>query len=110
MDTIYCSERYFRGPMNRVFFIPVYVNPGRYVVNLHFAETYWNQTGSRVFDVSIQDKLVAPDLDIYKMVGMNTPYVVSSIVNTLWGGVKIHFTNKIDNAKLSGIEIIPNPL
>jgi hypothetical protein len=106
MDTIYCSERYFRGAKNRVFLIPIYVNPGRYTVNLHFAETYWNQTDARVFDVTIQNKLVQADLDIFKMVGMNTPYIVSTVVDTMWG-IKIELTNKIDNSKLSGIEVIP---
>ena len=43
--------------------------PTRYAVNLHFAEPEDHQPGERVFDVFLQGKVVAKNLDLAKESG-----------------------------------------
>ncbi len=62
-DYLYNTNRY--GNMS--FDIPV--AKGTYSVTLQFAETYWTNAGSRIFDVYIENGLVLDNFDIVKTVG-----------------------------------------
>lgn len=49
--------------------------PGPYVVELHFAETYYDTVGQRVFDVWIGNQHVLEEFDIVAEVGADTALV-----------------------------------
>nr|QWT43334.1 kinesin-like protein KIN14E [Citrullus lanatus] len=57
------------------------LEPGNYVVDLHFAEIVFTNgpPGMRVFDVYLQDQKVVSGLDIYARVGGNKPLIVSDL-------------------------------
>uniref|UniRef100_A0A9I9DBZ0 Kinesin motor domain-containing protein n=1 Tax=Cucumis melo TaxID=3656 RepID=A0A9I9DBZ0_CUCME len=57
------------------------LEPGNYVVDLHFAEIVFTNgpSGMRVFDVYLQDQKVVSGLDIYARVGGNKPLIVSDL-------------------------------
>ena len=103
-DVLFQSERFGKDIS---YAIPV-VN-GSYTVNLSFAEIYWNQVNKRVFDGSIENKLVIDNLDIYAQAGgKNIALEKSFQVDVQDGILNLDFSSTIDNAKISGIEIVPN--
>ncbi|XP_022943273.1 kinesin-like protein KIN-14Q isoform X3 [Cucurbita moschata] len=57
------------------------LEPGNYVVDLHFAEIVFTNgpPGMRVFDVYLQDQNVVSGLDIYARVGGNKPLIISDL-------------------------------
>ncbi|KGN53526.1 kinesin-like protein KIN-14Q isoform X1 [Cucumis sativus] len=61
------------------------LEPGNYVVDLHFAEIVFTNgpSGMRVFDVYLQDQKVVSGLDIYARVGGNKPLIVSDLKTTV---------------------------
>ena len=74
---------------------------------LHFAETFAPGTGRRVFDVSVQGKLVLDNLDIYKEVGMDTALTKTiPDVKVVNGLLNIAITENIDLSEINGIEIM----
>ncbi|MDB5105986.1 MAG: type sorting protein [Fibrobacteres bacterium] len=85
------------------------VLPGDYRVNLHFAEIYDSSfaTGKRVFDVLLNGMAVAADLDIFAQAGANTPLILDYLATAVDGKITVEFGNKIGNAKVAGIEVIP---
>src|SRR5208283_4764580 len=96
---LYQSERYGNFSYN----IPL--TNGNYNVTLKFAEIYWNATGQRIFNVSMQGTPVISNLDIYAKVGKNAAYDVTKPVSVTNGTLNINFTTVVDNAKVSAIEI-----
>ncbi|XP_022985170.1 kinesin-like protein KIN-14Q [Cucurbita maxima] len=57
------------------------LEPGDYVVDLHFAEVVFTNgpPGMRMFDVYLQDQKVVSGLDIYARVGGNKPLIISDL-------------------------------
>ncbi len=51
---------------------------GRYRIRFLFAETRYDKPGERVFGIRLQDSAIIPDIDIYKAVGRDTCYAVTS--------------------------------
>lgn len=102
-DIIFQSEKY--GMVTYKIRLP----NGRYDVKLMFAENYFNQAGSRIFDVYLEQNREIENLDIYSLVGKNAAYI-SEITNVEIndGVMDIQFAEKIDNALLCGIVITPN--
>jgi hypothetical protein len=102
-DIIFQSEKY--GMVTYKIRLP----NGRYDVKLMFAENYFNQAGSRVFDVYLEQNREIENLDIYSLVGKNAAHI-SEILNVEIndGVMDIQFAEKIDNALLCGIVITPN--
>jgi hypothetical protein len=98
---LYQSERYGNFSYN----IPL--ANGNYIVTLKFAETYWNSTGQRVFNVSMQGTQVISNLDIYALVGKNAAYDVTIPVTVTGGTLNINFISVVDYAKVSAILITP---
>lgn len=82
------------------------VPDGSYRVRLHFAEIWHNAPGLRVFDVLIDDSVVASGLDIFARVGKNRPLVIETPVTVTDGTIDVRFVNKVDIAKISGLEIL----
>jgi len=82
---------------------------GKYVVKLHFAETFEGITGpgERVFSFNVQGHEFK-DFDVWvKAGGPLKAYVETVPVEVTSGAVKITFTPKIENPQINAIEIIP---
>jgi hypothetical protein len=103
-DSVYFTERY-----SMVTYRTRLPN-GLYKVKLMFAENYFNSSGKRIFDVSIEQNRVLTNLDIYSQVGKNYAYEVEFDGVTVQDGIlDIYFEAKLDNAVISGIVITQDP-
>ena len=68
--------------------------PGNVTVQLYFAETYWNSTNSRVFDVAINGTTVLTNFDIFKQAGgKDIALVVTNTVNATNGSITLSVPN-----------------
>jgi Malectin domain/IPT/TIG domain len=110
IDTVYCSERWFGGGlgMNGTYTIPVV--PGLYTVNLLFAELYYNTSGSRVFNIYLQNRLVQSNFDIRSITGGRNRSLVVPVKTSVSSSdpiVRVTLVLIAGNAKISGIEILP---
>ncbi len=84
---------------------------GKYIVKLHFCETYDGITGpgQRVFTFNVMGQEFK-DFDVYaKAGGALRAYVVTVNVEVTNGKLDITFTPNVENPQINGIEIIPNP-
>ena len=102
---IYRAERY---SMNG-FSYPV--PNGKYIVKLHFCETFEGITGpgERVFSFNVEGHEFK-DFDVWKKTGgALTAYVETVPVEVADGKVDITFTPNVENPEINGIEIIPVP-
>jgi hypothetical protein len=70
------------------------VPDGNYEVELHFAEVYYNSGGARVFDIKIEDQVVANDFDIWSYAGGKNK------------AVRRNFTAQVSDGRLD-IDFIP---
>lgn len=104
-QAVYQSERY--GNFSYTF--PGLQANASYTVRLHFAEFYWSNTGQRVFNVSINGSQVLSNFDIIAAAGGANKAIVEQFNATANGSgqITIQFSTVVDNAKSSGIEIIP---
>jgi len=105
-DTLYQTERWRK---NFGYEIPV-IN-GTYAVNLHFAETFFNLAGQRVFDATVEGQLLNDNLDIISVTGAKNTALITSVagVNVSDGILNIDFAGVADKAKISAIEVLANP-
>ena len=102
-DTLYQSERYAK---TLDYAVPV--ANGTYSVNLLFAETYWSDRGKRLFDVNVEGRSVAENLDLYREAGQFNAYKQQVETITVQDGkLNISLESRENYAKLSGFEIIP---
>jgi enterochelin esterase-like enzyme len=100
---LYRAERYSMGS----FSWPV--PNGKYVVKLHFAETFEGITGpgQRVFSFNVQGQDFK-DFDVWvKAGGPLKAYVETVPVDVTDGKIKVTFTPKVENPQICAIEIIP---
>lgn len=102
---IYQSERY------KLFGYRVDAPNGHYEIILHFAEIYYDRPGARLMDLKIEGVPVLQNLDIFDRVGKNA--ALRLVFNTRELGIPITdrridiaFENKVDDTKLSAIEVI----
>ena len=104
-QVVYRGERYG----NFSYSVPRLTPGGAYTVRLHFAEIYWNAAGRRVFDVAINGAPVLSSFDIYAVAGGADRAIVRAFpaVANGAGVITIAYHTEVDNAKSSGIEIIP---
>ena len=82
---------------------------GKYVVKLHFAETFEGITGpgERVFSFNVQGREFK-DFDVWvKAGGPLKAYVETVPVEVTDGKLKVTFTPKVENPQICAIEIIP---
>ncbi|MDD2335986.1 MAG: malectin domain-containing carbohydrate-binding protein [Geobacteraceae bacterium] len=100
--TLYQGERFGNFSYN------VPVTNGNYSVTLKFAEIYWSAPGQRVFSVNVNGKTVLSNLDLYATVGKYTAYDVVIPVSVTNGAINIDFISKVDNAKISAVEVAPS--
>jgi alcohol dehydrogenase (cytochrome c) len=101
--TLYISEHWGMTGFNQK------LPNGKYLVNLHFAETYQAITsaGQRVFSFTVQGNEFK-DFDILqKAGGFRKAYVESVPVEITDGELKISFTRQLENPAIKAIEILP---
>ncbi len=113
---LYRSERSAGSPFTFAYNVPV--ADGNYRVRLHFAEIYQGAqgggaggVGSRIFDVTLEDRLVLDNFDIFAEVGAETVTVREYTVSVTDGQVNLFFDSSpevggSDQPKLSALEII----
>ena len=107
-DPLYQTERFgdqpgLGQPMN--YHIPVV--PGRYEIVLHFAEIFPIITGSgeRIFDVEAEGATILSDFDIYAQAGFATALTTNLTVDVSDYSLDINFIAKVQNPKISAIEV-----
>ncbi|GHO42415.1 glycosyl hydrolase [Ktedonospora formicarum] len=103
-QAVYQTNRYG----NFTYTIPN-LTPGKsYTVRLHFAETYWTQTGQRIFNVSLNGQQVLANFDIVASAGGVNKAVVKQFTATAdsAGKITIQFVTIVDNAQVNGIEVL----
>jgi N-acetylneuraminic acid mutarotase len=90
------------------FTFAVPVTAGSYAVRLHFAENVQTAAGKRTFDVDLEGARVLSDFDIYAAAGGRNKAIVREFPVTVTdGSLTIRFVREVENAKISGIEIVP---
>jgi endoglucanase len=102
-QAIYRTEHY--GMSNFSWKLP----NGKYIVKLHFAETYVNITGAgqRVFSFTVAGREFN-DFDVYaKAGGARRAYIETVNVDITDGKLDISFTSGTDMPEINGIEILP---
>ena len=103
-DQIYQTERF--GPIS--YRIPA--SAGKYRVNLHFAEIWFNAANERLFNVVVESQFTRNNIDIFALYGANTAgVIVADNIQVTDGFIDIVFTTLKDNAKVSGISIDKYP-
>ncbi len=82
---------------------------GKYVVKLHFAETFEGITGAgeRVFSFNIQGRDFKEFDPWVKAGGFLKAYVETVPVEVTNGSIKVTFTPKVENPQICAIEITP---
>lgn len=80
---------------------------GNYQVRLHFAELNKTGAGQRVFDVKVENQTALNRLDIFAEAGGAGRALVRTLPAKVSDGVlNLAFVRQVENAKVSGIEII----
>ncbi len=92
----------------KIFGFTVPVANGSYRVRLHFAELNKTAAGTRLFDVRLENTTVLSNFDIWAQAGGIDKAIVREYPATITdGAVNIDFMKRVENAKISAIEIIP---
>jgi endoglucanase len=102
-QAIYRAERYSMTSFTQK------LPNGKYIVKLHFAETFEGITGpgQRVFSFNVVGKEYK-DFDVWvKSGGALRAYVETVNVDVTDGHLDIKFTPNVENPEINGIEIIP---
>ncbi|MFH0878989.1 MAG: malectin domain-containing carbohydrate-binding protein [Lentisphaerota bacterium] len=83
------------------------VEPGAYVVRLHFAEIFiGNSTvGSRIFSINIDGQTVLTNYDIVADAGFLHAAVKEFFIETTNTTLLVEFIHNVDNPKISAIEV-----
>lgn len=100
---LYLTERYAMDAFSQK------LPNGKYLVKLHFAETFEGifGPGDRVFSFNIQGKEFN-DFDVWiKADGPNRAYVQTVPVEVTDGEIRIEFTSQVENPEINAVEIIP---
>jgi hypothetical protein len=99
---LYQSWRYG----NPDFSYAVPLENGDYLVTLKFADNLWSEAGQRVFNVTMEGKVVLSNLDIAAKVGRSAAYDVTLPVTVTDGTLTIGFQSVVGNPMVSGIVVI----
>jgi hypothetical protein len=98
-DELYQTERY--GDFS--YAIPL--ANGSYDLVFKFAEIYWDNPGSRIFNVEMEGETIIRELDLIFRTDKYTAYDVVMPLELTDGELNIDFITGTDNAKLSALEI-----
>jgi GH35 family endo-1,4-beta-xylanase len=101
------SEIYKTERWNNYLAYAIPIEIGKeYKVTLKFAEIYFNASGSRLFDVSVEGQLFLDNYDVFAQAGgKNIGIDTSIVVNTTKNYISIELTASLDNASIKGIVI-----
>jgi hypothetical protein len=104
-QSVYQHERFG----NFTYTLPNLVVGATYTVRLHFNEFFWSQPGQRVFNVAINGAQVLSQFDIIAQTGGQNRATVREFAATADGNgqIAVQLSTIVDNAKVSGIEIVP---
>jgi endoglucanase len=103
--SVYRAERYSMTGFRQT------LPNGKYLVKLHFAETFEGITGprERIFSFSVEGKEFK-DFDVFvKAGGGERAYVEAVPVEIKDGRLDITFTPKVENPQINAIEILAQP-
>ncbi|QHI70672.1 malectin domain-containing carbohydrate-binding protein [Tichowtungia aerotolerans] len=106
MEPLYQDERWDdTNTPEMVYSFPV--EPGSYVVRLHFAEIFPGnaEPGSRIFDVLIEGQEALQNYDIVADTGFQTAGVKELFTQVADNSLDIEFVHKVQNPKISAIEV-----
>ncbi len=115
-DTVYDSECYFESTTTVAVNDPDIISGNSYTVYLHFAEIWFGDgnaafgegDGARIFHVNIEGNRVLENFDIHATVGPRNAIAFKyDVMASENGGINITFTNVVQHAKISAIEIHP---
>ena len=108
-DPIYQSHRWAE---DLVYEIPV--SNGNYSLNLHFAETYFDDFKKRIFDIFAEGEPIIQDLDVFAksknafFPGKNSALALNFTEISVSDGIlDLELSGNINNSMLSGIEVVP---
>ncbi|MCP5061802.1 MAG: family 16 glycosylhydrolase [Ignavibacteriae bacterium] len=102
-DIIYTTD----GEGTKKYFIKV---PNQeHEVTLMFAEKYFNESGGRIFDITIENNLVKSNFDIFSEVGKNAAYEMTKTITVEDELLEIILSPQVNRVVLSGIKINPVP-
>jgi hypothetical protein len=108
-QAVYQTERW----NNNTYTFTNLIAGASYKVRLHFAEIYWTAAGQRVFNVFINGAPALTNFDVFADAGAMNRATIKEFVATASGGgqIAVQYVNTPgkDNAKSSGIEILPLP-
>jgi hypothetical protein len=76
---------------------------GVYQVTLSFAETYWNRSDQRVFDVQVEGEQAIDNLDLFDVAGRDVAYDFAQTVEVTDGQLDIAFRSQRGKAQVCGI-------
>jgi hypothetical protein len=100
-----------RNGKNLQFMIPV--PSGTYTIKTYHNELYWGKIkspaaqGKRVFDISLEGRLVKDNFDIFLSGNNETELVYNQIV-VIDGTLNLDLVASVNNASISGISIVQN--
>ncbi len=101
-DSLYQSETWRQNSFEYL----ITIEPGQYYVELNLAEIYYTTEMARVFDVYIEDQLVADDLDVVSLAGRAfTAHTVGYFVDVTDGALNLKFDSQVENAKINAFSI-----
>jgi hypothetical protein len=103
---VYCSERWFEGSGG--YSLPV-SNARSYSVKLHFAELYFDDIGSRIFEVRVNGSVLKENFDILAEAG--GPFAATTLETTVYvsdGIISIEFLSIVGAPKINAIEVTAN--
>ncbi len=102
-DPVYLTERY--SMQGYKFAVP----NGKYLLRLHFAETYDGITGEgmRIFNVQAEGKTILENFDPFKTAGARNKAIVREFtVEVSDGWLDLTFVPNIQNPEINGIEVL----
>ena len=92
----------------RAFAFHIPVPDGRYTLRLHFAELNKSAPGQRLFDVQVEGVTLLENLDVFREAGGADRALVRALpVTVADGALDLNFLRRVENAKLSGLELLP---
>lgn len=105
---VYQSERTGQGGSDFRYDFTGLLPGESYDLRLHFAEIFWSGAGQRSFDVLINNTQVLNDYDVFVSAGGADRAVIEEFTTTAnaQGEIRIDFLTEINNAKVSGVELI----
>ncbi|WP_165420392.1 malectin domain-containing carbohydrate-binding protein [Edaphobacter modestus] len=92
---------------NFTYTIPNLSSGTAYILRLHFAETFWGQASSRLFNIMVNGQAVQSNLDIFAAAGgKDIAISIDYPVTAQNGQVVVTFQTVRDNALVSGVELL----